>query len=69
MQQVREDKHRLHGGSGGYWMTSFDHVMIPTRGNWFQTNPLEHESNDRTGNTVSSMCVTNEIDMALQWQI
>ena len=31
----------------GTVMTSFDHVMIPTRGNWFQTNPLEHESDDR----------------------
>ena len=31
--------------------------MILTRGNWFQTNPLEHESDDRAGNTVSSVCV------------
>ena len=50
-------------------MTSFDHVMIPTRGNWFQTSPLEHESDDRAGNTVFSLCVTNGKDMALQRQI
>ena len=24
-------------------MTSVNHVLIPTRGYWFQTNPLEHE--------------------------
>ena len=36
-------------------MTSFDLIMIPTLGNWFQTNPLEHESDDRAGNTVSSV--------------
>ena len=46
--------------------TSFDHVMIPTHGNWFQTNPLLHESDDRAVNTVSSVCVTNGKDMALQ---
>ena len=50
-------------------MTSFDHVMIPTRDDWFQTNPLEHGSDDRAGNTVSSVCVTNGKDMALQRQI
>ena len=48
-------------------MTSFDHVMIPTRGNWFQTNL--RESDDRAGNTVSSVSVTNGKDMALQRQI
>ena len=31
----------------GTVMTSFNHVMIPTRGKWFQTNPPEHESDDR----------------------
>ena len=31
----------------GTVITSFNHVMIPTRGNWLQTNPLEHESDDR----------------------
>ena len=53
-------------------MTSFDCVMIATRGNWFQTNPLEQESDDRAGNrvsSVSSVCVTNGKDVALQRQI
>ena len=50
-------------------MTSFENVMIPTHGNWFQTNPLEHESDDRAGNKVSSVCVTNGKDMAPQLQI
>ena len=27
----------------GEVMTSFNHVVTPTRGNWFQTNSLEHE--------------------------
>ena len=31
----------------GRLMTSFNNVMIQTRGNWFQANPLEHEWNDR----------------------
>ena len=49
-------------------MTSLDHVLIPTRGNWFiQTNPLEHNLDDRTSNTVSSVCVANGM-MALQQQ-
>ena len=39
----------------GTVMTLFDHVLIPTRGNWFHTNPLEHESDDPAGNTVSSV--------------
>ena len=42
---------------------SFDHVMIPTCGNWFQTNPPEDELDDHAGNTVSSVCVTNGKDM------
>ena len=33
-------------------MMLFVHVMIPTRANWFQTNPLEYESGDQAGNTV-----------------
>ena len=53
----------------GTAMTSFNYAMIPTRGNWFLTNRLEHESDDRTGNTVSSVCVSNGKDMALQRQI
>ena len=37
--------HLLYAGTV---MMSFNHVMIiPTRGNWFQTNPLEHELDDR----------------------
>ena len=50
-------------------MTSFNHFMIPTCGDWFQTNPLEHESDDPAGNTISSVCVTNGKDMTLQRQI
>ena len=53
----------------GTVIMSFDHVIISTPGNWFQTNTLEHESDDRTGNTVSSVCVTNGKDTALEWQI
>ena len=41
-------------------MTSFVHVIIPTRGNWFQTNPLEHESDDRAGNTVDRLSKNRE---------
>ena len=57
----------------GTVMMSFNHVMITTRGNWFQTSPLEHESNDRAGNTEPPVCLTNgkdmALDMALQRQI
>ena len=49
-------------------MTPFDRVMIPIRSNWFQTNPLEHKSYDRAGNTVSCVYYQCE-DMALQGQI
>ena len=35
----------------------FSRVMIPTRGNWFQTNLLDHESHDHAGNTVYSVSV------------
>ena len=45
----------------GTVVTSFNQVMIPTRGNWFQTNTLAHESDDRADNTVS-FCV------CYQWQ-
>ena len=38
-------------------MTSFDYILlIPTHGNWFQTNPQEHELDDCTDNTVASGC-------------
>ena len=32
---------------------------------WFQTNHLEHESDDRADNRVTSTCVTIEKYMAL----
>ena len=50
-------------------MTSFDHVMIPTPGIWFHTNPLEHELDEHTGNTISSVCINNGEDIAFQQQI
>ena len=53
-------------------MTSFYYASILTRGKWFQTNHPEHESDDCVGDTmdtVTSVCVTNEKDMALQRQI
>ena len=61
----------MHGHClyAGTVMTSFDHVMIPTRGNWFQTNPLEHEADDLAGNRVSSVCITNGKDISPQRQI
>ena len=62
-------RHFTQSKYAGTVMTSFEHIMIPTRGNWFQTNPLEHELGDRAGNTLSSVCVTNGKDMALQRQI
>ena len=34
-------------------MMLFDHDMIWTCGNWLQANPLEHESDDRVGDTVA----------------
>ena len=52
-----------------YIVMAFYYIIIPTCGNWFQTNPLEHESDDHSSNTVSSVCVTNGKDTALQWQI
>ena len=47
-------------------MTSFYYASKPLRGNWFHTNQPEHESDDRAGDTVTSVCVTNEKDIALQ---
>ena len=32
---------------GGEVMISFNHVMIATRGNWFQTNPVDHDLDNR----------------------
>ena len=53
----------------GTVMTSFPYAIIQIHGNWFQTNPQEHKSDDLADNTISSVCVTNGKDMALQWQI
>ena len=36
---------------------------------WFQTNQPEHESDDLAGDTVTSVSVTNQKDVALQLQI
>ena len=36
-------------------MMSFYYASKPTRGNWFQTNQPEHESDDRSGDTVTSV--------------
>ena len=53
----------------GTVMMSFNYIIIPTLGNWFQTNPLEHELDECIGNTVPSVCVTSGKDMALQGQM
>ena len=45
----------------GEVMTSFNCVVIPTPGNWFQTNTLEHE-HDETDSWVHLLCVF------YQWQ-
>ena len=46
-------------------MTSFNHVIILTRGNWFQTNPLDYELHH-----ADLLCVFyNGEDMVLQLQI
>ena len=41
----------------------------PTHGNKFQTNQPEHESDDRAGYRVTSVCVANDKNMTLQRQI
>ena len=43
-------------------MTSFYYASTPTRGSWFQTNQPEHESDDRAGDPVTCVCVSNEKD-------
>ena len=53
----------------GTVMTSFYYASTPTRGKWFELNQPEHKSDDRAGDTATSLCVTNEKDMALQQQI
>ena len=50
-------------------MTSFYYASTPTRGSWFQINQPEHESDACAGDTVISVCVTNEKGIALQRQI
>ena len=50
-------------------MMLFYHASIPTSGSWFQTNQPEHELDDRAGDAVTSLCVTNEKYIALQRQI
>ena len=42
-------------------MTSFNHIVIPARGNWFQTNSQEHE-HDESDRCVHLLCVF------YQWQ-
>ena len=46
-------------------------MSIPTRGNWFQTNPLEHESDDHADDTVQYLLFVLPMgkDMALQRSI
>ena len=39
----------------GEVMTSFNHVVIATRGNWFQTNSLEHEHDE--SDSCVAVCV------------
>ena len=46
-------------------MLLYQHVVTGSK----QTNQPEHESDDHAGDTVTSVCVTNEKDMALQRQI
>ena len=48
-------------------MTSFNYAITPTRGNWFQTNQPEHdESDDRAGNTVTYVRVTDEKELLIK---
>ena len=51
-------------------MMLFNHVVIPTRGNWFQANLLEHE-HDESDSCVHLLCVcvTNGKDITVQSQI
>ena len=50
-------------------MTSFNHAVIPTRGNWFQTNSLEHEHDESDSCVHLLVCFTNGKDIAVQSQI
>ena len=51
------------------WWHHFSYASTPKRGNWFQTNQPEHELDYRVGDTVTSVCVTNKKDTALQQEI
>ena len=53
----------------GTVMTSCYPGSTSTRGSWFQTNQPEYESDDRAGDPVTPVCITNEKDTALQRQI
>ena len=66
---IHASHHGLTTVYTGTVMTSFYYASTPIRGNWFQANQPEHESDDHAGDTVTSVCVTNEKDMALQRQI
>ena len=50
-------------------MTSFYYASTPTRGNCFQTKQKDYDSDDCAGDRVTSVCVTNEKDVAFQRQI
>ena len=43
----------------GSVMGSFYYASSPICGNWFQTNQLENKSDDRAGNRVTPVFVTN----------
>ena len=49
----------------GYSDDAFNHFMILTRGNWFQTNPVEYVSNDHT----DRLCFISGKNMAHSRQI
>ena len=50
-------------------MMSFNYAITPAHGNCFQTNQLEHESDDCESNTETSVSVTIEKAMVLERQI
>ena len=52
-----------------YYTFFIFYTSTPTGGAWFQINQPQHKSQDPTGDTVTSECVTKEKETALQWQI
>ena len=64
-KKKKESLSELNNVYAGTVITSFYYASTPTRDNCFQTNQPEHESDDRAGDTVTSVCVTNEKDIAL----